>query len=347
VLIDGDRIAGILTSDFDALGANQVFDFPNGIVLPGLVDLHAHPANTGSVFGVSPDTHMLPRGVTTVLSQGDAGADNIDEYVETTINASRTRVLLAINLSRVGESTTQGCLENLDDADIDACVAATERHREHIPAIAVNVSHHCCGSTDPREAQSRGLEVARQTGLPLLFGLRRPADWPLAEQLALLRPRDIVTYCFRREPHCVVENDHVLPCVLEARQRGVLFDIGHGTASFSLNVAEAAISDGFLPDTISTDLQIRHLDSQPLEHDLPLVMSKLRAAGMPDEDIFASVTSRPAGLLSRDVAVGSAADLTVLTCNEPRTLTDAHGRTKPGPVWSTIFTMRGGQPVAP
>jgi len=182
--------------------------------------------------------------------------------------------------------------------------------------------------------------------------MRRPEDWPLAEQLALLRPGDIVTYCFRREPHCIVENDRVLACVLEARQRGVLFDVGHGTASFSLNVAEAAISDGFLPDTISTDLQIRHLDRQPLEHDLPLVMSKLRAAGMPDDDIFAAVTSRPAGLLSKDaefgsLAVGSVADLAVLTCSESRTLSDAHGRTKPGPVWSTIFTMRDGQPVAP
>ena len=161
-----------------------------------------------------------------------------------------------------------------------------------------------------------------------------------------------MTYCFRREPHCIVEGDCVLPCVLEARERGVLFDVGHGSASFSLNVAEAAISDGFVPDTISTDLQIRHLERQPLEHDLPLVMSKLFAAGMPEEDIFAAVTSRPAGLLCQNpdygsLAVGSVADLTVLTRSEQQTLSDAHGLTKDGPVWSAVFTMKDGQPVAP
>lgn len=344
VLIDGDRIVSVLTSDADQFNAKQVFEFPDGVVLPGLVDLHAHPANAGSVFGLSPDQHMLPRGVTTVLSQGDAGADNIDAYIESTIHASQTRVRLAINLSRIGESTAQGCLEQLDDADVGACVSAIERHREHIPAIAVNTSNHCCGQTDPREILRRGLEAAEQTGLPLLYGMRRPEDWPLAEQLELLRPGDIVTYCFRREPHNIVEHGRVLPCIREARERGIRFDVGHGMASFSFDVAAAAIDDGFLPDTISTDLQNRHIGGQPV-HDLPLVMSKLHAAGMSEADVFAATTLTPASLIcphAGRLAPDAPADLTVLKQTENQTLTDAHGVNRVGTQWVAQAVLRAG-----
>ena len=346
VLIDAGRIVNISTSASDEPNAKQEFDFPDGIVLPGLIDLHAHPANAGSVFGVSPDAHMLPRGVTTVLSQGDAGADTVDEYVETTINGSRTRILLAINLSRVGESTTQGCLENLDDADIDACVAATQRHRKHIPAIAVNVSNHCCGSTDPREVLSRGIEVSRQTGLPLLFGMRRPEDWPLAEQLALLRAGDIVTYCFRREPHCIVEGDCVLPCVLEARERGVLFDVGHGSASFSLNVAEAAISDGFVPDTISTDIHKNSI-MLPRAH-LNNVMSKFLNIGLSFEQVIERVTVNPAKAIRRAdlgrLDEGGIADIAVLKIEEGEFafLDSGHGKLTADKNIRCMMTIRKG-----
>ena len=128
-------------------------------MLLDLIDLHAHPANSGSVFGVPPDEHIVSHGTTTVLSQGDAGASIIDQYVDETISASKTRVLLAINLSRNGESTSHGCFENLDDADVNACTQAIDRYREFIPAVAVNVSHYACGNTDPREVMSRGIEI--------------------------------------------------------------------------------------------------------------------------------------------------------------------------------------------
>lgn len=350
VFVSGNRIQRVGLSDLTDPGARKVFDFPDGVLLPGLIDLHAHPANCGSVFGVAPDEHMLRRGVTTVISQGDAGADNIDNYVSSTIAASGTRVRLAINLSRIGESTHAGCFEDLTDADVDACVAAIDRHRHLIPFIAVNVSHNACGSTDPREVLRRGLEAADQSGLPLLFGMRRPEDWPLQEQLELLRPGDIVTYCFRREPHCIVENDQVLPCVREARQRGVLFDVGHGTASFCFDVAEVAIGDGFYPDSISTDLQSRHLKVNPIEHDLPLVMSKLSAAGMPDDAIFAAVSSQPAACIQANTDIGSLAegviaDLVVLESAGIKKLVDAHGREKPGKRWSAVFVMSNGEPI--
>ena len=351
VAVRDDRIAVVgqaSTAKVDPATANRSFDFPDGILLPGLIDLHAHPANSGSVFGVSPDDHVVPYGTTTVLSQGDAGASTIDQYVEETISASRTSILLAINLSRIGESASHGCFEDLDNADVDACATAIDRYRELIPAVAVNVSHRACGDTDPREVMRRGVEVAEQTELPILFGMRRPEDWPLDQQLNLLRPGDIVTYCFRSQPHCIVQGGQVLPCIRDARTRGILFDVGHGTSAFCFDVAQAAIEDGFLPDTVSTDLQRFHID-QPVRHDLPLVMSELRAAGMPENEVFAAVTSRPASLLKLDdsgvLRANAVADLTVLEACNGAQFGDVKGRFGSGTLWASAFVVKRGRVI--
>lgn len=357
VVICGEQIEAVeltstrggQTSD-EATVDDRVLDFPDGLLLPGLIDLHVHPANSDSVFGVPPDEYMLARGVTAVMSQGDAGAANIDSYVEKTIRRSRVRVILAINLSRIGEATQRGCLEDLDDANVEQCVDAVTRHREHVRAVAVNTSHHACGTTDPREVLRRGIVAAEETGLPILYGMRRPEDWPLDEQLALLRAGDIVTYCFRREPHCIVQNDRVLACVHEARRRGILFDVGHGMGSFSFDVSEAAINDGFSPDTISTDLQSNHLGTIP-QHDLPLTMSKLCAAGMAEADIFAAVSSTPARVLGIDadsgaIMRGRSADLVVLQPQADQLLDDAHGQARQGILWTPQLVVRNGSIVA-
>lgn len=338
--------AGASSSDNEDAEREPDFDFPHGVLLPGLIDLHAHPANAGSVFGVPPDKAILGRGVTTVMSQGDAGSGNVDAYIATTIRESETRVLLAINLSRVGESTERGCFEDLDDADVDQCVLAIDRHREFIPAIAVNVSHNACGQTDPREIFRRGLEASRQSGLPILFGMRRPEDWPLDDQLRQLRAGDVVTYCFRQEPHCIVQHGDVLQCVRDAQQRGVLFDVGHGTASFSFPVAETAIRMGFLPDTISTDLQSRHLDQESV-HDLASVLTKLVAAGMPETRAFGAVTSVPARALGLSgvgkLVPGDCADLVVLRRQAEQLLSDTHSNSRTAARYSPQLVVRNGK----
>ena len=351
VTVHNGRIVAVKQADIAntaPVTADRIYDYPGGILLPGLIDMHAHPANSGSVFGVPPDDQIIPYGTTTVLSQGDAGAANIGQYIEKTITPSRTRVLLAINLSRIGESASHGCFEDLDDVDVDACVAAIRRYRELIPAVAVNVSARACGNSDPREVLRRGIEVAEQTDLPILFGMRRPEDWPLDQQLELLRPGDIVTYCFRSQPHCIVEDGHVLSCIRDARNRGVLFDVGHGTSAFCFEVARAAIEQGFPPDTISTDLQRFHLD-QIMRHDLPGVMSELHAAGMPESEVFAAVTSRPACFLRRaDVGVlrpAAAADLTVLQTSHSEPIGDGAGESLAGSLWTSALVVREGRVV--
>ncbi|MCC2671464.1 MAG: Amidohydrolase 3 [Armatimonadetes bacterium] len=345
--ISGDRIAaGGRSPD---LVARHALDFPSALLLPGLVDFHAHPDTGGSRFGIDPDRYLLPFGTTTALSQGDAGAANWEAYRTGTLAASRTRLRMALNLADRGEVTSgSGCLEDLAAADVEACVAAVEQGGEAIWGIAVNTSIPTCGATDPREVLRRGREAAERTGKPLLFGSRRAPDWPLAEQLPLLRPGDVVTYCFSPDPHGLLDGDRVRDEVWEARARGVLFDLGHGMGSFSFRIAEAAIAQGFYPDTISTDLYARHLEQEP-RHNLPRVMSKLLACGMPEAEVFARATAVPARLLGLEgevgtLAPGACADLAVLQWNpNAAPLRDTLGTTRPGGCWEPVLTVRAGQ----
>jgi dihydroorotase len=349
VAIRGDRIAA---AGPEVVGASApVIDLPDAIVLPGLVDLHAHPACEGSKYGVDPDVEFLPRGVTTVMSQGDAGALNWERYRAITIEASRTRVRLAINLAAFGESMSGPCFENLDNADVAACVRTIAAGGDRIWGIAVNTSRVTAGSADPREVMRRALEAASAAGKPILYGAREPADWPLAEQLVLLRPGDVVTYCFRGGAGSLLDGGKVHPAVRTARARGILFDVGHGMESFDFEQAEAAIADGFPPDTISSDQYLRHVGSSP-RHDLPRVMSKLLAVGMTEADIFAAVTSRPARILGLDREIGrlthgSCADVTALRWNpDAAPLVDANSASRPGGYWEPVLTVRAGQVVA-
>ena len=335
----------------ETLAAHQCLDYPGGVLLPGLVDMHAHPAVENSKYGMDPDVHMLPRGTTTVLSQGDAGANNWPRYRERVIDNAKTRVRLALNLAASGESNLGPSLEAMEEADVDACVEAIRSGGSLIWGVAINVAEAVCGRTDPREMLRRAIDVAEQTDRPLLVGTRHAEDWQLADFLGHLRSGDVVTYCFHGLIDAIVQEGRVLECVWEARERGILFDTGHGMGSFDFDIAEAAIQCGFLPDTVSTDQYRCHIGSNP-QHDLPLTISKLVAAGMRDIDIWPRVTQRPAEVLGLDgevgsLRVGSCADIVVL--KESGTaieLVDVNGRSRMGTAWETALVVRNGEVVS-
>ncbi len=336
--------------------AREVLRLPGAVVLPGLGHLHAPPGGGQSKCRVGSDLHLLPFGTTTVLAQGEAGAANWARYRDTVIKCSRTRVRLALNLSRRGEAMAGGCFETWDDVDVGACVEAVRAARREgesaIWGIAVNVGRNGCGATDPRAVMAQALAAASETGLPLLFGSRRHDDWSMDEQLALLRPGDVVTYCFNDQPEGLLTDGRIRESAWAARARGVHFDVGHGMSSFSFAVAEQAVTEGFLPDAISTDRYRRHLDLAP-RHDLPRTLSKLLAVGMTERDAFTRVTARPAAILGLGgelgtLAPGTCADVAVLTWNPAAApLRDTAGAERPGGAWEPVLTVRAGAVVRP
>lgn len=349
VAVRGDRI---VASGPEVSGeARETLDYSGALLLPGLVDLHAHPDRDSSRYGVDPDVHFLTRGVTTVMSQGDAGSRNWSRYRDEVILGSKTRVRLAINLSAPGETNPTRCYESPEDIDVEACVQAVADGGDLVWGISVNTSEASCGEFDPREVMSHGVEAAERTGRPLLFGSRLAEDVPLEEQLDTLRPGDVLTYCFNAKPQGLIENGRVRDCVRGARERGILFDIGHGMASFSFETAEVAIADGFLPDTISTDQYARHVGSDP-QHDLPRTMSKLMAAGISETDAFERVTLEPARILGMadeigTLAPGSCADITVLRWNDGATaLKDVEGVERASGCWEPVVAVRAGEVVS-
>ena len=207
VALRGDRIAAVLDSEESAAltqdSARQTLSFPDGILLPGLVDAHAHPALSGSKYGIDPDAHILPFGSTTVLSQGDAGARNWARYKEETIAGSRTRIYMALNLSASGESNEEGCFADLSDADVDACVATVMQDPAAIWGIAVNVGPNNCRENDPREVMARALAAAERTGKPLAHRPAPPRRLVAGRAIRLAAPRrrgDLLLPRAGREP---------------------------------------------------------------------------------------------------------------------------------------------------
>ncbi len=330
--------------------ARKLLNFSDGVLLPGLVDLHAHPALEGSRFGVDPDIHLLPRGSTTVLSQGDAGARNFDEYRRHTIEKSRTRVKLAINFCANGEFNPAGRFFDLGEASIEECVAAIERGGSHIWGVSLNIALIRGRDVSPLAVLQRGISTAEQTDRPVMFGATKTSDTPLRDQLKWLRPGDVMTYCFHSGEGSIVQGGRVLDCVWDARERGVLFDVGDGTAAFGFDVAETAIAEGFLPDTISTDFYRHHVTTgQP--HDLPRVVSKLMAAGMTEEQCWPRITSAPAQILGLGEQIGSFklgahADMALLKVRvNPEALKDGRGAVRSGPLWEPVATVKAGELV--
>lgn len=349
VAVRGDRI--VASGPHVSVQARSTLDFPDDLLVPGLVDMHAHPAPSRWKYGMDADVNLLPRGTTTMLSQGDVGADLWDFYLDHVISSTRTRIRMALNPARQGESQNRATFQNLDDLDPNACLDTIIRGGEHIWGISVNVSLLSTATTDPKEILNKTLDVADQTGKPIMFGARvDTAGWTIADQLDLLRPGDVMTYCFRGSAQSIVTDGHVIDAAWRARERGVLFDVGHGMTSFDFDVAEAAIEDGFPCDTISTDFYKRHVDSNP-RHDMARTMSKLCAAGMSEKDGFERITTRPAEILGLKgeigtLSEGACADLTVLRRNpQAPPLTDVTGATRPGDCWEPVVTVRAGELV--
>jgi dihydroorotase len=299
VAVSGNRVAAVAAHIADGQ-ARKVVDVSGFIVVPGLVDLHAH------VFGyegsLSPDDTALPAGTTTICDAGGSGWRTFDEFRRTVIEKSATRVLAWINIVGAG-MVGEPYESNVDDMNPAATAEAIAKNRNIV--IGVKTAHF---AKPGWAAIDRAVEAGRRARVPVMVddkiftNSQRTTE---EELLQHLRPGDIHTHMYNDRQMELIDRftGKVQPWMIEARKRGVLFDVGHGGGSFLWPVASRAIQQGFLPDTISTDLHASSILMQ--QSDMANVMSKMMLLGMSLEDVILRSTVNPAKEIGRYPEVGT------------------------------------------
>jgi dihydroorotase len=332
-------------SDDSGPGA-RVVDAKDGLVVPGLIDIHAHVYTGVCTLTVPADEMASRTGVTTMVSAGDAGANTIEGFRRLIVDATRTRVLAFLHISTVGLATfPAGESMELSMLDVDAAEAAVARFPDMIVGIKVRQGGPSITGVHGLEPLRRAIAVARAVRLPVMVHIT-DSDAPIADLLSLLGAGDIVTHCFTGSPHGLRHDGGIADPARAARDRGVLFDVGHGAGSFDFDVAAAAARSGFWPDTISTDL---HSISAATVRNLPDVMSKMLAVGMPLVDVISATTNRAAGAIGRGATLGSlqvgrVADVAILDLHAgTQEFLDSSRRSRTAESWlSARHTIRAG-----
>jgi dihydroorotase len=317
VAVRDGKIAAI-EATIPASAAKQSVDISGLYLTPGLVDIHVH-AFTGlrhNAWGngdlsVPADVIAIPNGVTTVADAGSSGWRDFPEFRRRIIDYSKTRILAFLNIVGAGMANDDDAAEqNEHDMDLDALSKTIAENRDII--VGIKTAHW----QQPNFISvQKAVEAGRRNHLPVMvdFGW---FDNKSYEQMisSILRPGDISTHVFRMPAPLLTADGKPAPYMLEARKRGIKFDVGHGGGSFSFALAEPMIKNGFFPDSISTDL---HVDSATgVMLNLPNVMSKMLALGVPLPEVIREATTNPASEIGHpelgQISVGSVADIAVL-----------------------------------
>lgn len=336
VFVDGEVTD--VGENLAATEAREVIDASGRYVTPGLIDVHVHVFPGVSFLGVEPDPTCLARGVTTVVDAGSAGADTFPGFRKYVIEVSQTRILAQLNISSQGMlSRHVGEFALPEYADVDACCRMIEQHRDLILGVKVRLTKNSI------VAQSAGMtplhrarEAADAAGLPIM--VHPQAAWcdSIDDILKVMKKGDILTHTFHGSACGIMDGDSgkVRASVLDAIERGVIFDVGHGAGSFSWDVVEAAMAEGVLPMTISSDLHTGNING-PV-YDLANVLTKFLHLGLSLDDVLARVTSVPAAaVLMQDrigtLAPGAWGDAVVFELREGTyNLEDCHGGVRTG-----------------
>ena len=302
--------------------ARDVRDVAGKIVTPGLIDLHTHVYWGGTSLGVDAPTIARRSGTTTFVDAGSAGAGNFPGFRAHVIERTEPRILAYVNISYAGifgfsKNVMVGECGDMRLVHPHECLAAARANRDIVVGIKVRIGNKAGGMSGIAPLHL-AIEVASLLDLPVMAHIdNRPPSQ--AEVLDALRPGDILTHCFRPWPNAPIDGArNVRTEVLAARERGVLFDIGHGQGGFSFDSCRAMLAEGILPDAISSDVHVLCVDGPA--HDLLAVMSKFIALGMELPDIVRCVSENPAKAIRRpelgSLAVGTPGDASVIEVRE-------------------------------
>ncbi len=322
VAIADGKIAAV-AAGLNPADALKTVDVTGLHVTPGLIDIHAHvytgtgePRSYAGDNSVYPDGFALRVGVTTVADAGGAGWRNFDDFKLRVIDRSKTRVLAFLNI--VGNGMRGGKYEQ-DLADMEAKPTADMARRHPGLIVGIKTAHYSGPEWAPVE---RAVEAGTLASVPVMvdFGSNLP-ERPLAELVTKkLRPGDIYTHMYSGLRGEQDPSGRVNPAMREGRKRGVIFDVGHGGGSFLWRIAVPAVKEGFLPDSISTDLHIGSMNAGM--KDMLNVMGKFLAMGLPLDQVIALSTWNPAREIRQEglghLSVGAAADIAVLRLERGR-----------------------------
>src|SRR5437764_5930408 len=364
--LKGKRDVGIrrgtieaIEAEIPAARASKSIDASGKLVMPGLVDLHCHVYPYGSAIGIPADELVQFQGTTTVVSAGDAGVNNLASLRRYIVALSRASVHGFVHISNNGLSAFPVAeLYNIDNAQMEACAMALAENPDFLIGVKVRMSENVIFKHG-LEPLKRGIKACGRCGWAarMMVHIGGVETKELMSQiLDLLRPGDVLTHAYSGAPNIagaftnIVQDGKLLPAALSAKQRGVMFDVGHGGGSFDFTVAEVAIPGGCTPDTISSDIHVFSGNSPGMPY-LPNVMSKFMLLGFSLEQVVAMATTAPAKIINKapkigTLQVGAPADVAIMELVEgPTSFVDTRNNKRDGKaLLKPVQTVMNGVP---
>jgi dihydroorotase len=348
-----------IEAEIPAQRANRVLDASGKLVTPGLIDLHAHVYPYGSAIGIPADEMVPFQASTTVVSAGDAGANNFAAFRRHIVAQTRTRTYAFVHIANMGlAGFPVPELFNINYADVGTAAKAVAENADMVLGIKVRMSENVIDKhgLEPLRRAIAACEMAG-TGAKVMCHIGGVQSRELMAQiLDSLRAGDILTHCYSGAPNNagqgtnIVQEGKLLPAALSAKKRGVVFDIGHGGGSFDYTMAEPAIAQGAPPDTISSDLHVFSGNTPGMPY-LTWVMSKFLNMGFTLEQVIAMATINPARVINRNPRLGTLqkgapGDVSILeVVNAPVRFVDTRKNERDGKVWLRPLTaVVGGVP---
>ena len=314
-----------LEADIPAERGLKVLTVTGRLVTPGLIDLHSHVFPYGSAIGIPADELIAFQGTTTMVSAGDAGANNFAAFRRYTVAQTRTRLYAFVHIANIGlAGFPVPELYNIDFAQLEATAKTVAENSDIAIGVKVRMSENVIAKhgIEPLRRAVQACEMAGGGAKIMchIGGVETPKL--MSDILDLLRPGDVLTHAYSGAPNIggaftnIVQDGKLLPAALAAKQRGVIFDVGHGGGSFDYTVAEAAMAAGAGPDTISSDIHVFSGNTPGMPY-LTWVMSKFLNLGLSLEQVIAMATVTPAKVIGKmpklgTLQVGAPGDVSVL-----------------------------------
>jgi len=352
-----------IENEIPAARIAKSIDASGKLVTPGLIDLHCHVYPYGSAIGIPADELVQFQGTTTVVSAGDAGVNNLAALRRYIVAQSRARIYAFVHIANNGLSAFPVAeLYNIDNAQVEACAMALAENPDFLIGVKVRMSENVIYKHG-LEPLKRGIQACEMCGWPAKMMVHIggvETKELMSAILDLLRPGDVLTHAYSGAPNNagvftnIVQDGKLLPAALAAKQRGVIFDVGHGGGSFDFTVAEVAIPGGCTPDTISSDLHVFSGNSPGIPY-LPNVMSKFMTLGFSLEQVVTMATTAPARIINRapkigTLQIGAPADVAIMDLVEgPVSFVDTRNNKRDGkallkPVQTVINGVPFGRP---